>query len=180
MYQAIKALRMYNVEKNVWGQAHCLAAYAIFSAVRKECPNLITFEFTEKEGKEYFYMNVDRSKLRTDGHNALSKFLKKLHILKSIGDFDQAKEWFDGYSSLDEEILKVKALVELHKKPRRIELQPNLFAKGADGAVEYKDYDESFEGIIQSYCERFEGVFMGDVYDEWCKHAEKMRYPSQV
>jgi dipeptidyl-peptidase III len=136
---------------------------------------LIKFEFTTlPDGKEYFYMNIDRAQLRTTGHKALSDFLGKLHTLKSLGDFGQAEEWFNTYSTLDDEMRKVKDLVELHRKPRRLELQPNLF--NADSDVEYRDYAESFEGIIQSYCERFEGDFLQDVYDEWKGKADQFRY----
>jgi hypothetical protein len=39
-----------------------------------------------------------------------------------------------------------------------------------DDNVEYRDYDQTYEGIIQSYCERWEPVFLMDVYEEWNKH----------
>ncbi len=144
MYQAIKALRMYNAEKNEWSQAHCLAAWAIFAAVRKENPTLIQFELTKlDDGREYFYMNLDRTQLREGGHKALSEFLGKLHTLKSLGDFETARDWFNSYATVDEEMLKIKELVDLHKRPRRIELQPNLVLQGKD-TVAYKEYDQSF------------------------------------
>ena len=136
---------------------------------------MIQFEFTKLEdGRDYFYMNVDRKQLREGGHKALSEFLAKLHTLKSLGDFETAKAWFDGYSAVDEEMQRIKELIELHKKPRRLELQPNLFE--GDNDIVYKDYSEDFEGIINSYCERFGPVFMKDVYDEWLKNADKCRY----
>jgi hypothetical protein len=52
----------------------------------------------QKDEKDYFMMKIDRSKLKTSAFEALSKFLKKLHILKSIGDYDSAKVFFDHYS----------------------------------------------------------------------------------
>jgi len=125
-------------------------------------PSIIKFEFTKKDDKDYFYMSVDRNKLRTTGHKALSDFLCKLHTYKSLGDFDTAKTFFEQYSIVDEEMLKIRDIVIANKLPRRLELQPNIFMK--DGSVEYKDYPESFAGIIQSYCERYEGDFQKDVY----------------
>jgi len=103
--------------------------------VREADPSLITFKFTTKEfgegedknTKEYFEMKVDRSKLRTVAFKALSDFLAKLHIYKSMGDYDSAKKFFDHYSEVDEEMLKVRRHVLINKLPRRLELQPNLF-----------------------------------------------------
>lgn len=60
-----------------------MASYVIMSVVREGDPSVITFEFTQTpEGKDYFYMTVDRSKLRTSAFNALKEFLRKLHIYK--------------------------------------------------------------------------------------------------
>ena len=135
----------------------------------------MTFEFTQKDEKDYFYLNIDRSRLRTDGFKAVSEFLAKLHTLKSIGDYDSAKTFFDQYSAVDEELLKVRQIVIDRKRPRQIELQPNLFSSEND--VDYKDYDENFEGIITSFHERFGGGLQKDVWEEWLKDAEALRYP---
>lgn len=51
-------------------------------------------------------------------------------------------------------MLKVREIVLANKVPRRLELQPNLIKEGNSIPV-YKGYEESFEGIITSYCERF-------------------------
>jgi len=67
-------------------------------------------------------MKVDRSKLKTTAFKSLSDFLGKLHTLKSLGDFDSAKVFFDHYSEVDEEMLKVREIVIANKKPRRLEL----------------------------------------------------------
>ena len=80
------------------------------------------FDFTTKDGKDYFYIDVDRSRLRTAAFEGISAFLKKLHIYKSMGDFEAAKAMFDGYSQVDEHMLKVRDLVIANKVPRRINL----------------------------------------------------------
>lgn len=87
-------------------------------------------------------MKIDRSKLKTSAFEALSKFLKKLHILKSIGDYDGAKVFFDHYSEVDEEMLKIRKIVIDLQQPRRLELQPNVFLQGDE--VIYKDYEDNF------------------------------------
>jgi dipeptidyl-peptidase-3 len=120
---------------------------------------VITFEFCEKEGKPWFYMNVDRTKLRTTAFTALSTFLCKLHSYKAMGDYDTAKTFFDHYSEVDAEMLKVRDIVIANRQPRRLELQPNLFLNREAGEVEYKDYEDTFDGIIRSHVERFPDPF---------------------
>ena len=43
---SIKGLQFFNPEKKVWGQAHVLAAWAIFQVIREGDPSVITIEFT--------------------------------------------------------------------------------------------------------------------------------------
>jgi hypothetical protein len=62
--------------------------------VRESDPDLLKIEFCEKDGKDYFYMHVEREKLRTIGFKAIDEFLAKLHILKSIGDYESAEKFF--------------------------------------------------------------------------------------
>lgn len=116
---------------------------------------MITIEFGKSDdGKDTFTFGVSRERLRTTGFKALSEFLHKLHVYKSIGDFETAEKFFNHYSQVDETMLKVREIVIANKVPRRLELQPNLIKEG-DSLPAYRGYDESFEGIIQSYCERF-------------------------
>jgi len=96
--------------------------------VREADPTILNFEFTTRKDpidgtqKEYFYLNVDRSKLRNVAFEGIKKFLAKLHIYKSMGDFEAAKKMFDGYSVVDETMLKVREIVIKNKVPRRINL----------------------------------------------------------
>jgi dipeptidyl-peptidase-3 len=79
----------------MWGQAHIWAAWVIFATVREGDPDLIKIEFSKTaEGKDWFTMHVDRSRLRTFGFKALDEFLHKLHVYKSIGDFETAEKFF--------------------------------------------------------------------------------------
>ena len=76
----------------------------------------------DEEGKDSFNLSINRERLRTTGFKALSDFLHKLHVYKSIGDFDAAKKFFDHYSQVDEFFLKIRDIVINNKKPRRLEL----------------------------------------------------------
>lgn len=104
-------------------------------------------------------MKVDRSQLKTTAHEALSAFLCKLHSYKSMGDYDTAKVFFDHYSEVSEEMIRVRNIVLANKLPRRLELQPNLFLDPVTHQVIYKDYEATCEGIVRSYVERFPDSF---------------------
>ena len=151
--------------------------------MREGDPQLISFDFyTDEDGKEQFTMNIDRSRIREHAFAALDTFLHKLHVYKSIGDFDTAKAFFDHYSEVDEEMLHVQRIVIANKKPRRLELQPNIrLETGADGGQKavYVGYEANFDGIVQSYIERWPGAFMADVYAEWIKDADQVRTPAR-
>ena len=173
---SVKGLQYYNPEVKVWGQAHVLASWAILQAVREGDPSVIQIEFCEKDGRDFFFLHVDRSKLRTTAFKALSEFLCKLHTYKAMGDFDAAKAFFDHYSQVDDEMLRVRDIVLAWKLPRGLELQPNLFLDHATHEVVYKDYEDSFEGVIRSHVERFPDSFQADVWGEWVKDAKALRY----
>ena len=169
----------YDDESKVWLQAHIWAAWVIFQAVREGDEKLISIDFSETEdGKETFTLNIDRSRIREHGFKALSDFLHKLHVYKSIGDYDTAEKFFNHYSQVDETMLRVRKIVIANRQPRRLELQPNLkLVSGEHGAqkVQYVGYEPTHEGVVQSYLERWEGAFLSDVYEEWMANAEKIR-----
>ena len=120
-------------------------------------------------------MNIARERIREHGFPALETFLHKLGVYKAIGDFDTAKTFFDHYSKVDETMMRCRKIIMDNKLPRRLELQPNLrLNRSADGGhkVDYIGYESNFDGIVQSYIERWEGAFLADVYEEWVKDAE--------
>ena len=96
---ALIGLEYFNVDKKLWMQAHIWGRWVIFQALREGDPDLIKFEFfKDEEGNDDFKITVDREKLRTTGYKAISEFLHKLHVYKSIGDYDAASKFFEHYS----------------------------------------------------------------------------------
>ena len=131
------------------------ASWVIFEVVRQYDSSLVRIEFSvADDGKDTFSLSFDRAKLRTVGFKAIDEFLHKLHVYKSIGDFETAEKFFAQYSAVDETMLKVRQIVIARRNPRRLELQPNVFLK--DEKVIYKGYEVSHSGIVQSYLERWE------------------------
>ena len=166
-------LMYYDDATDTWGQAHVIGNYVIMR-VLFEADGVVEVEMTEKDGQEYFYVNLNREKIKTVGHEAIKTFLNKLHVLKCIGDYDTAQEWFGNYMKVDEYFLKLREIVLKNKAPRRLELEHNL-SMNTQGEVEYKIYEESHESIIQSFIERFEDVLDIPMYEAWLKDADKFR-----
>jgi len=169
LYKGLRGLLFFNPADKTFGQAHMWAGWVIFSAVREGDPELIKIEFVkDAEGNDDISFKLDRTRLREHGFKAISDFLHKLHVYKSMGDFDAAQKFFTHYSQVDEKMLKARDIIIAKKKPRRLELQPNLVL-GTDSTgsqkVTYKAYPETHEGIIQSHLERYPGTFRKDVYD---------------
>eukprot|EP01022_Parablepharisma_sp_SALTPOND_P017709 TRINITY_DN287_c0_g1_i1.p1 TRINITY_DN287_c0_g1~~TRINITY_DN287_c0_g1_i1.p1 ORF type:complete len:741 (+),score=95.70 TRINITY_DN287_c0_g1_i1:8973-11195(+) len=162
----LKGLEHYNPEQKKWMQAHVNAAYVIMKVLLEAGEGLIKFETTKREGKDYIIGKLDQAKIKTVGKEAIGKFLKKLHILKSLGDFKRAKEFFGHYSEVDEEMLKIRNIVLMHKVPRRLELQGNLKVQ-ENGEIKYVGYGKSFEGIIQSFVDRYDHGFDEEMYSYW-------------
>jgi len=69
-----------------------------------------------------FELKIDRSRIREHGFKALSEFLHKLHVYKSIGDFESAEKFFNHYSQVDETMLRVRQIVIENRRPRRLEI----------------------------------------------------------
>ena len=153
-YSGLKGLIVFNPDAQKWGQAHCWARYVIFRVMR-EAGDFLSIEFTEDD---QFLIHMDYSKIESHGFPAISAFLQKLHCFKSTGDIARARELFSHYSLFDVEAKKIRDVIIANQKPRRLVVQANLVLE--NGIPQVRNYEESFDGVIQSFVERFSG------YDE--------------
>lgn len=60
-----------------------------------------------------------------------------------------------------------------NKLPRRVELIHDI-SKNSNGEIEYKMFEESFEGIIESHIYHYQNN-VDDVFDEWYKSKYHFR-----
>ena len=65
---------------------------------------------------------MDRSMLRTVAMPAIKDYLYHIHIYKSIGDSEGAKEYFTNMTIPDPEILSLRDIMLAKKSPRRLNL----------------------------------------------------------
>ncbi|XP_078035703.1 dipeptidyl peptidase 3 [Augochlora pura] len=151
-----RALEMYQPSTKKWLQAHSQARYVLLRVCIEAGEDFVTV--VEAESGKTLKLTIDRSKIQTVGKKAIGKFLTKLQVYKSTGDFAAAKEMYDKYSEVPETgpqpWARWRDIILAHKEPRKIFVQSNTFVKGSDG-VQLKNYEPNFAGLIQSWMERF-------------------------
>jgi dipeptidyl-peptidase-3 len=150
VYAGVKGMIVYNPDANRWGQAHCWARYVIFRVMREAGGDFLTIEFTEDE---QFLIHMDFNKIESHGFPAVRDFLNKLHCFKSTGDIVRGRALFNHFSKFDEEAKKIRQIIIANQKPRRLVVQGNLLLD--NGVPHIKNYEENFDGVIQSFLERF-------------------------
>ena len=107
------------------------ARFAILNVLRGAGEGFLTIEETVDDyEKPDLLLKMDRTKLETVGRPAMGKFLQKLQVYKSIGDFESAKKMFDEYSQFDDTWIKWRDIVIAKKKPRKAIIQANSFIEG--------------------------------------------------
>ncbi|EGR33365.1 hypothetical protein IMG5_055080 [Ichthyophthirius multifiliis] len=173
IYQALIGLQFYNVEDKKWGQAHINGRWVILQVLLEGGNGFVTVEkcqHPENKEKDWIKVHMDRTQIRTTGLESMKKFLLKLQVYKSTADFAEAKKMFDNYSQVNEKFLEIRKIIIDNKKPRRLEVQGNLLMDYS-GKLNYKIYEENFDGVIQSYIERFP-YFDSEMFDLWNKYRE--------
>ena len=96
--QCVNSLKSYDPINKVFLQDHNRADWVILQALRQADPEFVEFTFYTDAGREHFVITLKRERLRTTVFKALTIFLGKLHIYKSIGDVEEARKFFDQYS----------------------------------------------------------------------------------
>jgi dipeptidyl-peptidase-3 len=102
-------------------------------------------------------LSLNRSKVHTVGMPALGEFLTRLQVYKSTADVDSARALFTEFCEVPDSLLALRRIVLVRKKPRPLLVQVTTsLDDSCEEGVRMKDYPETFEGIIESFVERFQ------------------------
>ncbi|XP_012285415.1 dipeptidyl peptidase 3 isoform X2 [Orussus abietinus] len=167
-----RSLEQYQPETKTWLQAHAQARYVLLKVCLEAGKELIVVDETEP-GKNLL-LTLHREKIPTVGKKAIEEFLMKLQVYKSTGDVVAAKKLYDHYSEVPESG-HWRDIVLAHKQPRKLFAQPNTFVgnKKDNEEVKVKHYEPTFNGLIQSWVERFPSVETSDNLIEIAQRDEQ-------
>ncbi|XP_038072847.1 dipeptidyl peptidase 3-like [Patiria miniata] len=174
------ALEFYTPETRTWRQAHMQARYVILRVLLEAGKGLVTIERdTGEDGRPDATVLLDRQKIETGGKEAIEKFLRKLQVFKSTGDYDSARAMYDGYSAVNddtaEQFLSLRQVVLSRKLPRRMFVQVNT-TTDAEGEIVLQEYEATAAGIVQSFVERFPGTEYEQIVKELWEKDRKHFY----
>ena len=129
------------------------------------CSFVICCFFLFNIGKPDLLIIFNPEAIQSKGRKAIGDFLLKLQIYKSLGDYRSAIQMFDHYSTVSDDLeypyLKFRDISLARKKPRRLFVEAaTSIATSVDnnGSVRLHQFDNTHEGLIQSFQEHFSGV----------------------
>jgi dipeptidyl-peptidase-3 len=109
---------------------------------------------------ENFDLKVDRDALYGEGHELVGKLLHIMQVYKSAGAVDRAKKFYDQYSQVPEQMLKVRELMKKKKRASSLALYSNIELKDAKPSsatavpknqLSLNNYEEDLLGLINSF-----------------------------
>lgn len=157
-HAAVKGVEMYSPASKEWKQAHSQARFVLLHVMLNAGEGFVDVkELKGEDGNPDLLLTMDRSKLVSVGKPAMGEFLKKLQVLKSLGDVASAKVMYDELSEVRESgrfpFAKWRDIVVARKTPRKMLVQANTVVKNE--ALTFHDYDATPAGMVESWAERF-------------------------
>ena len=124
--KGVLGLTLYNPETKTWGQAHTQGAFVFAMWIYKNQKSKIV-DFELQEDKDEFLIHLDEKLLVSEGKDLIRQLLIVLQTYKSSGANDRGQKFYEEYSAVSDFFLKVRDIVQKKKKPRRVEVNNNLF-----------------------------------------------------
>uniref|UniRef100_A0A914E4I0 Dipeptidyl peptidase 3 n=1 Tax=Acrobeloides nanus TaxID=290746 RepID=A0A914E4I0_9BILA len=148
-------LEYYLLDSEKWGQAHCCARYVLLRVAMAAGQGFVTIEeVTGEDGKPDLKFRLDRTKIDSVGKPAIGEFLKQLQYYKATANAVEGTKFYNQWAAVGPEQKRWREIVVARRKPRRVYVQPNTVLE-ANGEVSLKNYQENYEGMIQSFVERY-------------------------
>ncbi|OQE16185.1 hypothetical protein PENSTE_c025G04286 [Penicillium steckii] len=149
--EGIKALRAFNVQDQAWGQPHARANFAILKHLLKDGEGVMSVEHDPLS--EAVHVHVNRSRISSSGKSSIGRMLHRIHVWRCVADVESCRKFYEDLSVVDGEYEAWRQVVIANPEPKWKFVQPNTFLKN-DCEVELRVYENSNEGIIQSFADR--------------------------
>ncbi|MCJ1470681.1 hypothetical protein MMC07_009328 [Pseudocyphellaria aurata] len=146
----LQALEHYNFQDQAWGQVHHQAHFSILKHLLQDGDGIVSI--AHDLTLQSLTVHVDQSKIHSHGKPALARYLCKLHIWRCTADVSACRKFYEPMCAVDGVYEEWRKIVVSKPNMRWKFVQPNTFVRGKN--VEVKVYEESNEGIIQSWIER--------------------------
>lgn len=150
------ALEYWDPATNKWGQAHMQARFSILKCFLDA--GLVRLAYTDNVGFSDLTIELDRTQLPIasgTGHPAVARYLQDIHSYKCAGDVVRGRKLFIHMSDVKASgLASFRPVVLAKKQPRKQLIQPNTFESNAGSDIEFRDYPETHQGMIQSFFDR--------------------------
>ncbi|KAF9773459.1 hypothetical protein IL306_008715 [Fusarium sp. DS 682] len=149
--EGILALHSFNAQDQTWGQPHAQANFAILKHLLLDSDGAMTVDHDPTA--KTVHIRVDRSKMSSHLKPSFGRMLCRIHVWRCIADVESCYKFYEPLSAVDGEYEAWRQIVVMKPEPGWKFVQANTILN-SNGKVELKVYEESNEGIIQSFAER--------------------------
>jgi dipeptidyl-peptidase-3 len=147
----VLGLEFYTPSQRKWRQAHMQGRYAIMQVMLRAGKGLLEIKRSENSAE----IILNRDKIESVGRPAVAKFLLEIMTYKATADVQAATKFYDDYTSVNDDFLKLRDTVLAFKKPRKLFVQAHTYIDAASGNVILQEFEDSPEGMISSFITRF-------------------------
>ncbi|KAI4919362.1 hypothetical protein J4E90_001495 [Alternaria incomplexa] len=149
--EGLRSLEHYNPDDKKWTQAHSQGYFAIFKHLLMEGDGVLTVHHNPNTSD--LHVTVDSTKILSHGKPALGRLMCKLHIWRCTANVGACRRFYESLTSVEDVYEEWRQVVATRPERRAKFVQGNTFLK-KNGEMEYREYEESDEGIIRSWAER--------------------------
>jgi len=151
--EGLRSLEHYNPDTKQWSQAHSQAYFAIFKHLLNVGNGVMTVHHDANTSA--IHVTVDRSKILAHGKLALGHMVCNLHIWRCTADVEACRPFYESLTSVEGVYEAWRQVVATRPERRAKFVQGNTkLLYTVKGGAECKEYEESDEGIIQSWVDR--------------------------
>ena len=176
--KAVLGLKLFDPVNSKWGQAHTQGAFVfVHYVIKNQDPLAPILEFDIKEDNSSFEINLNRTRMLSSGHRFIAEILRILQEYRSTANVKAATEFYNEYSQVSAQFMRLREIVLSHPVPRRLELN-NEIIRDSGGNLQILKFDNGFRGIIDSMSLHWDAPrdqLIQSIMKEWRRKGEHFR-----